>query len=1180
MLQKYLILLALPLSTAYENIALNKPAWQHHQFEPGRDRSDASNAVDGFKSSLTSVGGECAISNNNQQTATWRVDLENILSIRHITIYYRTENDAWGPTNPFGGRFLGFSLYVSNTTDINQAALCFHDTTYTRDTIPAVLNVTCPVHGQYVMYYNERLQGKTYPDGYSTFAYNELCEVEVYGCPVPGYYGPDCSTPCPNTCRYCHIETGACQECKPGYQGHQCELSCSPQYYGELCKETCGNCSDWVTCNNVNGTCTNGCDVGVYGDKCKTPCPVGWHGKNCSLKCTNCDKCDRFTGQCTSPCYAGWKVANCTNECDGRKYGLGCIHDCGACLDYKQCHHINGSCLQKCDAGFQGELCKTKCFLGKFGKNCEQYCSDNCEDDPKTCNGTTGECTAGCRPGYDGLRCDKECSMLKYGENCNQTCGKCRDSEKCHHVNGACFNGCDKGFREILCNEECEPQYYGHNCEKNCSTTCINQTCDSIDGKCFGEQMVHEKKVTPDDNNLAPIIGGAVGVLLACLLVVVIFLVLRRYRSQGQGMKTQRAMPSKKDNFQEDFSSLEESHPSSSKHRENVYMNSEIKKPQISPKKSYEAEVDEDELIHSENPYGDAYLNEMTISDLPLNRLESVITEKRKDNNDGFQQEYATLPYGEQYLCEAGKKGGNIVKNRFKTTFPYDHSRVILKTGADYINANYIEGAKRDREYIAAQGPKPNTVGDFWNMVWQENVFVIVMVTNLKEGNKNKCAKYWPDPDKHIGYGNVSVKMVEEKHYAFYTVRKLTVIHKETKKTRFLTQYQYTSWPDHGTPDPLCLVVFHNHVTRTRTNQIDSPVVVHCSAGIGRTGTYIALDILEQLGRKRGKVNVAECVKRMRENRMNMVQTYEQYITIFLALYEIVKSPIKSMTATEFATRAETMTTDKPANQSVLREEFQHLMTIRPTYTGLDYKIAKERQGDIYSNAILPLDRYSIYLSSAVPNRGSFINAISVPSYTDSKAFIVTEFPQTEDAVDFLRLLVDHESDTVICMNPLKDIGSTEAWFPHPSFSKSLPPYTVHCQSKSGSDVISTTIHILHSEDEIHQATIFEPKINTSSSSPDTSQLRSLVTAALSVNTENPTTIVSSDGASMCGVFCAIYNVIQQIILDDAVDVFTAVRQLHIRRPELCANLDEYSLVVKAVSDHIQNSAENIYSNQ
>ncbi|XP_056002120.1 multiple epidermal growth factor-like domains protein 10 isoform X2 [Ostrea edulis] len=120
------------------------------------------------------------------------------------------------------------------------------------------------------------------------------------------------------------------------------------------------------------------------------------------------------------------------------------------------------------------------------------------------------------------------CSLQKYGKSCSQTCGSCRDHEICHHVNGACFRGCDKGHKGILCNEECEPQYHGYNCADNCSTACINQTCDSIDGTCFGEQMIQEKKFTSEDNILVPIIGGAVGVLSTCLLVVVICLVLRR----------------------------------------------------------------------------------------------------------------------------------------------------------------------------------------------------------------------------------------------------------------------------------------------------------------------------------------------------------------------------------------------------------------------------------------------------------------------------------------------------------------------------------------------------------------------------------------------------------------------------------------------------------------------------
>ncbi|XP_056002116.1 multiple epidermal growth factor-like domains protein 10 [Ostrea edulis] len=388
------------------------------------------------------------------------------------------------PQNSYAGRFLGFSLYVSNTTERTQGHLCAPDKNYTRDTIPAVLKVTCPVHGQYVIYYNERLSGITYPAGYSTYAYNGVCEVEVYGCPIPGYYGPDCSTPCPDTCRYCHIETGACLGCKPGYQGHQCELLCSHQYYGELCRETCGNCSDGVTCNNVDGTCTNGCDVGVYGDKCKTPCPVGWHGENCSLPCGSCDTCDIFTGQCTSPCYQGWKGQQCIGECDQRRYGLGCIYECGACLEYIQCHHINGSCLQGCDFGFQGELCKTACPVGFYGTNCLERCSRNCVV-PEQCNKTSGECEGGCQPGWRRILCDTKCVDNQYGQDCNQTCGKCREGKQCHHVSGSCNADCEPGYRGNKCDEVCEFGHFGASCKEECSVFCgKSRDCHHVTGYC------------------------------------------------------------------------------------------------------------------------------------------------------------------------------------------------------------------------------------------------------------------------------------------------------------------------------------------------------------------------------------------------------------------------------------------------------------------------------------------------------------------------------------------------------------------------------------------------------------------------------------------------------------------------------------------------------------------------
>ncbi|XP_048767376.2 uncharacterized protein LOC125674294 [Ostrea edulis] len=252
----------------YNNIALGKLAQQLYPYSSFRWGADK--AVDGLKSDYSAAGGQCTISGIAKRTARWWVDLGGVLSIHHITIYYRTDNVAWDFDNAYTTRFLGFSVYISNTTNKDDGVLCFKDTVYTRATIPNPTNITCLNHGRYVIYYIERLQGVTYPPEYSSSAHNELCEFEVYGCPTPGVYGENCDIPCPQNCqeRHCDIVTGTCLGCIPGYKGSFCDQLCDNKKYGLECKQNCGNCSDGIQCNHVNGSCPNGCDVGARGDKC------------------------------------------------------------------------------------------------------------------------------------------------------------------------------------------------------------------------------------------------------------------------------------------------------------------------------------------------------------------------------------------------------------------------------------------------------------------------------------------------------------------------------------------------------------------------------------------------------------------------------------------------------------------------------------------------------------------------------------------------------------------------------------------------------------------------------------------------------------------------------------------------------------------------------------------------
>ncbi|XP_056002935.1 receptor-type tyrosine-protein phosphatase T-like isoform X2 [Ostrea edulis] len=1307
---------------AYDNVALGKTAKQLNPY-PNKPWG-AERAVDGLKSKFTATGRQCTISNNYKQRAKWWVDLGGVLSIRHITIHYRTDNLAWDFNNGYTARFLGFSVYISNTTNKDDGVLCFKDTMYTNATIPNPTNITCPRHGRYVIYYNERLQNVTYPDGYSQYAKNELCEFEVYGCPKSDVYGENCDKPCSKNCQesHCNIVNGTCLGCIPGYKGSFCDQPCNDNKYDLECKQNCGNCSDGLQCNHVNGSCPNGCDAGAQGDRCDEECPGGFYGKNCATSCNpNCrGHCNRFNGRCESSCNLGWKGTSCEKECEGRFYGENCTQPCGQCRDLEQCHHINGTCLNGCDRGYEGGKCTEGCPESRYGYNCQERCNINCGD-PERCDRVTGQCqngcqagwknhkcdskcdgntfglgcsqscgvclgneqchhvngtcTEGCDRGYEGINCTQECDGKLYGENCTQPCGQCRDLEQCHHINGTCLNGCDRGYeggncteecpsgrygmncdekckpncrscnrfngtcesdclsgwKGIFCEKECDGRLYGenciqpcgqcwnleqchqingtclngcnrgyqggkctegcgwksfgYNCNETCSMRCFNQTCDTVTGSCV--QMDKQKQGSSDDS--APITVVIVFCILGLVVVVVVVIVFRRMRST----KT-RTNPPPQERFPMETA-------------ENVYQNNDqdsqafnhssenlvskdkvVSKPEMKSTKKHETKADydiDDEGV--ENPYRDMYINQETLADVPVSRLERVITDKKKDEADGFKREYAILPYGEQHKCDAGKRPENVSKNRFKTTFPYDHSRVILKgdngTSSDYINANYINGTDEQNEYIASQGPKQNTLVDFWAMIWQDNVSQIVMLTNLQEGIKLKCTQYWPEGMKAKTFGQFVVKSMEEKKYAFYVIRRFSVSHKQLKMARVVTQYHYTSWPDHGTPHPLCLIVFHDYVTRTNTSQTKAPTVVHCSAGIGRTGTYIALDALYKAGKVTGKVNVAEYVKTMRANRMNMVQTYEQYMTVFLALNDYFKAGVDTLSLDQFTQKTENLTGDQPANQTTIRKEFELLMKMRPVYSPADYKIAIQHVLNKKEYDVLPLDKYSLYLTSSIAKRGNFINAIHVPSYTDDRTFIVTNYPPPEGAVDFLRLLNDYKSNTVICMDPLREIESSKTWLPaDPGSIKSLPPFAVRYESDTNTDVKTTTAQIAREEGIPHLITFVEPKGSEQSSGTprDTSFLRSLVSFAQNLPTEYPITVVSKDGAMLCGVFCSVYNVIQQLKMDGSIDVFTAVRQLQTRRPEFCSTQDEYLLVYRAVCDYIEATSENVYYNQ
>ncbi|XP_045681824.1 tyrosine-protein phosphatase non-receptor type 4 isoform X2 [Phyllostomus hastatus] len=253
-----------------------------------------------------------------------------------------------------------------------------------------------------------------------------------------------------------------------------------------------------------------------------------------------------------------------------------------------------------------------------------------------------------------------------------------------------------------------------------------------------------------------------------------------------------------------------------------------------------------------------------------------------------FDQLYRKKP-GMTMSC--AKLPQNISKNRYRDISPYDATRVILKGNEDYINANYINmeipSSSIINQYIACQGPLPHTCTDFWQMTWEQGSSMVVMLTTQVERGRVKCHQYWPEPTGSLSYGCYQVTCHSEEGNTAYIFRKMTLFNQEKNESRQLTQIQYIAWPDHGVPDDSSdFLDFVCHVRNKRAGK-EEPIVVHCSAGIGRTGVLITMETAMCLIECNQPVYPLDIVRTMRDQRAMMIQTPSQYRFVCEAILKV-----------------------------------------------------------------------------------------------------------------------------------------------------------------------------------------------------------------------------------------------------------------------------------------------------
>eukprot|EP00064_Thunnus_orientalis_P004509 superscaffoldBa00000410_g4521 len=225
--------------------------------------------------------------------------------------------------------------------------------------------------------------------------------------------------------------------------------------------------------------------------------------------------------------------------------------------------------------------------------------------------------------------------------------------------------------------------------------------------------------------------------------------------------------------------------------------------------------------------------------------------------------------------CLIGQTKENKKKNRYKNIVPFDTTRVVLGKDGGYINANFIKMPVKDENfmYIACQGPLPTTLGDFWQMVWEQKSNVIAMMTQEVEGGKVKCQRYWPDTPKtaEMVDDRLQITLIKDQYLDNFVIRLIEVKDIQTNEIQRVTHLNYTGWPDHGTPTQpeqlLTFISYMRHVHRS------GPIITHCSAGIGRSGTLICIDVVLGLISKDADFDISDVVRNMRLQRQGMVQT-------------------------------------------------------------------------------------------------------------------------------------------------------------------------------------------------------------------------------------------------------------------------------------------------------------------
>ncbi|XP_058886149.1 receptor-type tyrosine-protein phosphatase delta-like isoform X5 [Acipenser ruthenus] len=568
---------------------------------------------------------------------------------------------------------------------------------------------------------------------------------------------------------------------------------------------------------------------------------------------------------------------------------------------------------------------------------------------------------------------------------------------------------------------------------------------------------------------------------------------------------------------------------------------------------------------------------------IPIMELADQLERLKANDNLKFSQEYESIDPGQQFTWEHSNLEVNKPKNRYANVIAYDHSRVLLFAiegipGSDYVNSNYIDGYRKQNAYIATQGPLPETFGDFWRMIWEQRSANVVMMTKLEERSRVKCDQYWPTRGTET-YGLIQVTLLDTVELATYCVRTFALYKNGSSEKREVRQFQFTAWPDHGVPEhPTPFLAFLRRVKAC--NPPDAgPMVVHCSAGVGRTGCFIVIDAMLERIKHEKTVDIYGHVTLMRAQRNYMVQTEDQYIFIHDALLEAVTCGTTEVPARNLYAYIQKLTQiESGENVTGMELEFKRLANTKAHTSRF---ISANLPCNKFKNRLVNIMPYESTRVCLQPIRGvegsDYINGSFIDGYRQQKAYIATQGPLAETTEDFWRMLWEHNSTIVVMLTKLREMGREKChqYWPaersaryqyfvvDPMAEYNMPQYILReFKVTDARDGQSRTVRQFQFTDWPEQGV---PK----SGEGFIDFIGQVHKTKEQFGQDGPISVHCSAGVGRTGVFVTLSIVLERMRYEGVVDIFQTVKMLRTQRPAMVQTEDQYQFCYRAGLEYL-----------